>query len=106
MRDYGFDTAKILNAGRMGSYFNSKWDGDEGRTQSTDRWTADAYVDDAIAFIERSGDRPFFVDFHSAISGQVGRAIGREQFVSSVTRTSSELMAQAAARLRHLKPLR
>ena len=65
MRDYGFDTAKILNAGRMGSYFNSKWDGDEGRTQSTDRWTADAYVDDAIAFIERSGDRPFFVNLWS-----------------------------------------
>jgi arylsulfatase A-like enzyme len=69
MIDNGYDFAKILNAGRNVSYFSSKWDvitpAGNQRIQSKDKWSADVYVDDAINFIEKSGDKPFFINLWS-----------------------------------------
>jgi arylsulfatase A len=65
MKEYGYDFSLILGASRHGSYRDSKWQRDGERYETPNRWTADVYVDEAIDFIERAGDKPFFINLWS-----------------------------------------
>jgi arylsulfatase A len=62
MADYGYDYSMILAASRNGSYKDSKWQRNGDRTESAGSWTANIYVDEAVQFIERAGDQPFFIN--------------------------------------------
>jgi arylsulfatase A len=64
--DYGFDEALLLGADRKTGYFNSHWTRHTGeRFVARDRWSAEVYVDEAIAFIERTHAQPFFLNLWS-----------------------------------------
>ncbi|MBC2593218.1 sulfatase-like hydrolase/transferase [Ruficoccus amylovorans] len=69
MWDYGYDYAAVLNAGRHNSYKDSGWDESVNhkttRIQTPGQWSADVYVDKAIDFISKAGDKPFFVNLWS-----------------------------------------
>lgn len=65
MADYGYDYSMVLAASRNGSYKDSKWQRNGERIETTNRWTADIYVDEAIKFIEHAGSRPFFINLWS-----------------------------------------
>jgi arylsulfatase A-like enzyme len=65
MQDYGYDFSIILDASRHGSYRDSKWLRNGKRYETPNRWTAEVYVDEAIDFIEKVGDKPFFVNLWS-----------------------------------------
>jgi arylsulfatase A-like enzyme len=65
MKDYGYDFSMVLGASRHGSYRDSKWLRNGKRYETPNRWTAEVYVDEAIDFIEKAGERPFFINLWS-----------------------------------------
>lgn len=65
MMDYGFDHSLVLGAGRHTSYVDSNWTRNGKRVSTKGRWSYEVYVDEAIDFIEKAGDQPFFVNLWS-----------------------------------------
>ncbi len=65
MADYGYDHSLVLSATRHESYKDSEWTRNGERVQTQGRWSAEVYVDEAIAFIEKAGDKPFFINLWS-----------------------------------------
>ena len=64
--DYGFDESLMLGAGRYTGYYDSFWTrNNKERFKAEGRWSAEVYIDEAIAFIDKNKNRPFFMNVWS-----------------------------------------
>ncbi len=63
--DYGYDHTLLLNGKRNGSYWNANWTRNGQQVNTTGRWSAEVYVDEAIKFIEEKPGQPFFINLWS-----------------------------------------
>lgn len=52
----------VLSATRHESFKDSEWTRNGERVLTKGRWSAEVCVDEAIAFIETAGDKPFFIN--------------------------------------------